>query len=151
MRGWLEEFAFSQVADESAVGGEEVVTGQVFERDPAEVVEDTVGDFAVEGADGEELEVDGSSVAIGVADANDVGTDLGADAELLVELAGEGLLRGLAGLYFSAGELPLERHGLVGASLTDKDGVCAQNEGCGHQAHGFATVLLDIRIHVLSV
>ena len=47
--------------------------------------------------------------------------DDGGDAELFVELAGEGLFRGLAGLDLAAGELPLEAHGLVGPALADED------------------------------
>ena len=43
------------------------------------------------------------------------------DAELFVELAGEGLLGGFAGLDLAAGELPFEAHGLIGAALADED------------------------------
>ena len=52
---------------------------------------------------------------------DDAAADLGGDAELFVELAGEGLLGGFAQFDLAAGELPLEAHGLVGAALADED------------------------------
>ena len=76
-----------------------------------------------------------------MADLRDPAADDGRDAELLVKLAGEGLLGGLAGLDLAAGELPFEAHGLVLAPLADEDfgaaavlaGGGAQNQRRGHQ------------------
>ncbi len=118
-----------QVADEIAVGGEEVVLRQLFEPDPAQVIEDAVFQLACELIDGEELQIDGAAVAIVVADLRDAAADGGGDAELFIELAGEGDLGAFAGLDFAAGTLPLERHGLIGAALADEDFIAAQHEG----------------------
>jgi len=121
--GWellLEQLAGGEVFDEIAVGGEEVVAGQIFELDPLDLLEDAVFDLAGELFDGEELEIDGAAVAVVVADVGDPGADLSGDTELLIELAGEGLLGTFAGLDLAAGKLPLQGHGLVGAPLADE-------------------------------
>lgn len=117
----LEELALGEVADEVEVGGEEVEGGELAERGPLEGVEDVVIEIAGEGVDDEELQVDGAAVAVAVADLGDAAVDDSLDAELLVELAGEGLLGGLSGLDLAAGELPFEAHGLVRAALADED------------------------------
>ncbi len=94
--------------------------------------------------DDEELKVDGAAVAIAMADLRDPAADDGRDAELLFELADEGMLGGLAGLDLAAGELPFEAHGLVRAALADEDfgaaglagelaGGGAQDQRRGHQ------------------
>ena len=88
----LEELAHGEVADEVEVGGEEVEGGELAEWGPLEGVEDAVVQLAGEGVDDEELQVDGATVAIVVAELGDAAADDGADAELLVELAGECLL-----------------------------------------------------------
>ena len=80
----LKEFTFRQVADKAAVGGEKVIARQVFEGDPADIVEYVMDQLAVEGADREELEVDGASIAVRVVDAGDERADFGTDAELFV-------------------------------------------------------------------
>ena len=110
----LEEFAVGEVADEVEVGGEEVVGRGGWRRGPEHVLEDAVDELAAELADEEELDFDGAAVAVGVADGGDAVADGGGDAELFVELAGEGLFGGFAGFDLAAGELPLEAHGLVG-------------------------------------
>ncbi len=117
----LEEFAVGEVADEGQVGGEEVEVGEAGDGGPLHLLEDAVGELAVVVEDGEELDFDGAAVAVVVADGGDAGADGGVDAELFVELAGEGLLGGFAGFDLAAGELPLEGHGLVGAALADED------------------------------
>lgn len=145
------EFAVGEVADESAVGGQEVVAGQAFEGDPADVVEDVIDDFALKGANGKELEVYCSPVAVGVMNTGDKGTDLGADSQFLVELASESLLGSFAGLDFTAGELPLEGHGLVDAALADENGVTAKNERGSDVADRLSLILLNIGVHALTV
>ena len=42
----LKQFAGGEIADEAAVGSEEVVTREIAQIAPAQVVEDVVGDFA---------------------------------------------------------------------------------------------------------
>jgi len=106
------------------------------ESGPAEVVEDAVGELALEGVDGEELEIDGASVAVVVTDMSDEGTDVGADAEFLVELAMEGFFGRFAGFDFAAGELPFEAHGLIGTALTDEDFVTAKDQRSHNIADG---------------
>ena len=105
-------------------------------------VEDAVIEFAGEVADGEELKVDGAAVAVAVAQLGDARADDGGDAEFFVEFAAEGLLGGFAGFDLSAGELPLETHGLVGPALANQNfsasaifaRCLAQDEGNDDQA-----------------
>src|SRR5437660_948695 len=52
----------------------------------------------------------------------------GLNAEFFVELAGQGLLRRLAGFDFASRELPLQGHGLVGAALADEHLAVADDE-----------------------
>ena len=117
----LEEFAVGEVADEGEVGGEEVVVGEGGEGGPEHVLEDAVDGLSLEVADEEEFDFDGSAVAVGVADGGDARSDGGVDGQLFVQFAGEGLFGGFVGLDLASGELPLEAHGLAGATLTDED------------------------------
>src|SRR3569623_2047551 len=71
----LQEFAGGEVFDEAAVGGEELVVGKFFELHPFELVEDFVLEFAFERGDCVELEVDGTAVAVVVADVSNVRGD----------------------------------------------------------------------------
>src|ERR1017187_9786966 len=121
VRQRLEQLAFGEGADEAEVGGKEVVSGQGSQRRPADFVEDAVADLAGEVPYGEELEVDGTSIAIAVADLHDAGADDGCNAKLLVEFAYQGLLGGLAGLDPAAGERPLQANRLIWPALTDQD------------------------------
>ena len=135
----LKKFAVGEVADEVEVGGEEVVVGETDDGAPEHLLEDgdVVGEFAEIFADAEELDLDGTAVAIGVADRSDVVADGGVDAEFFGEFAGEGFDGGFAGLDFAAGELPLEAHGLVGAALADEEfpvGCIAAQDQCGYDA-----------------
>jgi hypothetical protein len=116
----LEKFAGGEVADQAAVGGQEVVPGKFFELDPFELVEDLVLEFALERGDGEELQVDCAAVAVVVANVGDARADGGANSEFFLKLPREGLLRSFALFDFAAGELPLQCHGLIGAPLTDQ-------------------------------
>jgi len=102
----LQKLAGGEVADEAAVGGEEVVGGEVFKADPADLLVDLVIDFSGELVDDEELQIDGAAVAIVMADVGDGGADGSLDAKLFRELTGQGLLGALAGFDFAAGKLP---------------------------------------------
>lgn len=150
----LEELSGGKVADQSAVGGQELVGHKVFEPDPAELFKDAVLELAGKLMDSEELEVDSAAMAIIVADAGDKGTDGGLDAEFFVEFADQGLLRAFTGLDFASGKLPLEGHGLVGAALADQDFTAAHNQGRGHEAKGGAKRAVfagEIFFHASSV
>ena len=73
----LKQFAGGEIADEAAVGGEEVITGEVAQITPAQIVEDVVGDFARKLVDGEELQIDCAAVAVGVPHMRDERADGG--------------------------------------------------------------------------
>jgi len=147
----LQNFAVGEVADEAAIRGEEVVTGQVLERDPADVVKDVIDDFAFEGVDRKELQVDSAAVAVRVMNPDDVWADLGTDAKFFLEFTSEGLFGGFAGLDFATGELPLEGHGLLSATLANENRVCAQDQRSRDEAYRLCPILLNVRIHALLV
>src|ERR1035441_8123333 len=142
----LEQLAFGEIADESEVGGEEVVGGQRGQGRPTDFVEDAVIELAGVVADGEELQVNRTAVAIAVAQLGDARPNDGGNAEFFVEFAGERLLGGLAGFDLSAGELPLEAHWLVRPALANQNfGAAAifcrglaQDEGDDDQPHRLA-------------
>ncbi len=107
-----------------------------MELGPAEVVEDPIGELALEAVDGEELQIDRAAVAVVVSDMSDADADGSADAEFFVELAAEGFFRGLARFDFAAGELPLEAHGLIRTALADEHFAAAQDQRGHHVADG---------------
>jgi len=78
--GWLEKLALGEIANEVAVRCEEIVSGKVFEADPAHVVEDAILELAGKLIDGEELQVDGTAVTVVVANLRDSGADRRSDA-----------------------------------------------------------------------
>ena len=129
----LKEFAGGEVADQAAVGGEEIVFGELFEFHPLELLEDLVFEFALEGRNSEELKVDRSAMAIVVADVCDARADGGKDAEFFLEFPGERLFRAFAVLDFTAGELPLEGHGLIGPALANQDLSVPNQQACGDE------------------
>jgi hypothetical protein len=136
-RAWgLEQFSGGEVADEAAVGGEEVVVGKFFELDPLKLLENLVFEFAFEGSHGIELQVDCAAMAIVVADVGDVRADGGADAELFIEFASEGLFGAFTGFNFAPGEFPLQGHRLVGTALTDQDETITNQQRCDNEAEG---------------
>ena len=133
MQPVLEEFAACQVLDEAAVGGEEIVIGEFFEADPGHLGENAILQVAAEFPDGKELQVHRSAVAIIVADVGDARPDAGVDAQFFVKFANQGLFGGFAGLDFSARELPLQGHGLIGTALANEHFTAAYDEGGGHK------------------
>jgi hypothetical protein len=149
--GVLEELSFGQIVDEAAIGGQEVVGGKVFERHPTEIVEDAIFDFTFEGMHGEKLQIDRATTAIVVMDADDVSADSSGNAKFFFKFTRERLLCGFSRFDFAAGELPFERHRLIGATLADKDRIAAQNEGSGDESHRFSIALFDFGGHVPSV
>ena len=132
----LEKFAGGEVADKAAVGGEELVLGKFLKLDPFELVEDFVLEFAFERRHGEELQVNGASVAVVVPDVGNPGPDLCADAQFFLEFASEGLFRAFALLDFAAGKLPLQRHRLVGTALADQDKAVAHQQPRNDESEG---------------
>jgi hypothetical protein len=127
----LEELACGKIADEATIGGEEVVFRQFLELHPFELLEDLVLEFALERGNGEEPQVNGSAMAVVVPDMGDMLSDRRADAEFFLQLAQKRLLRGFAWFDFASGELPLQRHGLIGPPLTDQD-PAVPNQQPGH-------------------
>ncbi len=133
----LQEFAVGEVADEGQVRGEEVVLREPGERGPEHLLEDAVDGVALEFANEEELDFDGSAVAVGMADGGDERADGGVDRELFVQFASEGFFGGFVGLNFAAGELPFKAHGLAGSALADEDftgGALATQDQRGYDA-----------------
>jgi ATP-dependent protease ClpP protease subunit len=55
--GILQQLPSGQIPNQTPVGGEEVVLGQVFDFDPAQLVEDAVFQFAGELVDGIKLKI----------------------------------------------------------------------------------------------
>jgi len=135
----LQQLPGGQVADQVAVGGKEIVAGQVVEPDPANLLIDVVDDFARELVHREELQIDSAAVTVVMADSGDARANGGGYAELLVQLAGKGLLGTFTGLDLAAGKLPLQRHGLFRTALTDQHLACAHNERSSHKTEGWAT------------
>src|ERR1035441_6472433 len=97
-RWGLQQLARRQVADQPAVGGQELVIGKVFEADPAHLLIDAALDLAGELMNGKELQIDGAAMAVVVAYAGDAEADGGANAEFFVQFAGQRLLGAFAGL-----------------------------------------------------
>ena len=73
-------------------------------------------------------------MAVVVADARDRRADGCLDAQLFVQLTGQRLLRAFARLDLAAGKLPLERHRLIRAALTDQNFAVAHNQRRRHEA-----------------
>src|SRR5262249_55913183 len=121
-----EQFASSEVADEAAISGEEIVARQVAETTPAHIVEDVIGDFAFEMVNGEELQIDRTAIAVGMPYMSDSGSDGGGNTKFFFEFANERFFRAFAGFHFAAGELPLECHCLIRPALTYKHFVAAE-------------------------
>ena len=131
---WLQQFARSQIANESSIGGEKVVGGQVFKLGPAHFVVNAVLDFAGEIMHGEELQIYRAAVTVVVADVGDLGTNYCMNAKLFFQFARKRFFRAFAGFDFAAGKLPLRGHGLVWTALADQYFSAAHNQGRGNKA-----------------
>src|SRR5450631_3608061 len=86
-------------------------------------------------ADLKELQVDGPPTAVGMAKLDDSRPYQRVNAEFLVQLSLQGLLRAFAGFDLAAGELPFECHWLIRTALADKHLVPTKNERSNHQAN----------------
>ena len=62
--------------------------------------------------------------------------DFCVDTQFFLEFAGEGLLGAFTLFDFPAGKFPLQRHGLVGASLADQDKSIANQQTSHNKAEG---------------
>jgi len=60
------------------------------------------------------------------------------NTKLFIQFAGKRLFRALAGLDLAAGELPLQRHGLIRTALTDEDFAAAHDERSRNKTKGGA-------------
>jgi hypothetical protein len=147
----LKQLARRQVADEIPVGCKKIKGRQVAQRNPAHIVEDSVGDFATERADGKKLQIYCPAAAVNMANASHEVADIGVDTELFIKLADQRLFRRFSPFDFPPWELPLEGHGLIGAALTDENLVATQNEGSDDKAYGLRSVLFDFFLHATSV
>ena len=77
-------------------------------------------------------------MAIVVADVGYARSDGGVNAQFFLQFADEGLLGAFAWFDFSAGKLPLQSHGLVGAALADQDQAVANQQSSNDEAKGGA-------------
>jgi nitrogen fixation NifU-like protein len=75
--------------------------------------------------------------------AGDFAADVGKNAELFLELAGEGLAGRLAGLDFTAGELPLEAMAVLGLALPDQEFAIAAKDACDNDSSASHYVRID--------
>src|ERR1017187_3195218 len=103
--------------DEFPVAFHEIQFGELEVGLPMQIVKDQVPRLAGEAADAEEDQLDGVLPGIGVAIAGDHLAGRARDAQLLLQLAGQGLFGALARLHLAAGELPFQRMRLEGSAL----------------------------------
>jgi hypothetical protein len=124
--------ACGEICDEFAIGQEEIVIGEFAREDPGDLFERARGDIGFGELGGEKMDFEffGSGGVV-VADAGDFDGFGEGDAELFAEFAGEGLLEGLAGADFAAGEFPFKGRGVAAAALADEESpICTFNYSC---------------------
>ena len=109
---------------------------ELAQLNPFDLVVDAVQDFAGKLDYREELQIDGAAVTVVMADMRDSRADGGADAELLIQFAGQGLLRAFAGFDLAARKLPEQGHRLIRAALTDQDLAVMHDERGRHETKG---------------
>jgi hypothetical protein len=124
----LKQFACRQVLNEISIGCEEIVPGEIFKLDPADLLVNLVIDLAREFIHCKELQVDGAAVSVVVPYARHRCTNQRCDSELFSKLAGERLLSAFSRFDLATRELPLQSHGLIGATLPNKNFAPTQNE-----------------------
>ena len=134
----LKQLACGEVANQAAVGSQELKICKLFEPCPAHLMEDAVFDFASELVHGKELEIYSAAVAVVVTNVNDPGADNRLDAKFFIKLSCERLLRALTSLDLASGKLPLQGHWLVGSPLPNEYFAVAQDKGGRHKAKGGA-------------
>jgi hypothetical protein len=143
----LKQFSRGQIADQVSIRGEKVKARQFPQRNPAQIVENAVLDFALEGMYGEELQIDGAAAAIGVAGARDQRPKLSLNSQFFFQFASERLLRTFARLNLAARKLPLQRHGLIRTPLANQDPISAKDQSGDYVPYGFVPVLFDVCPH----
>src|SRR5450631_3076146 len=121
--------------DEFAIAGHEIQAGELEFGLPAQIVKDQVLRLTEELIHAEEDQLNRVLRGIGVVIARDELAGGAGDAEFLFELARQGLLRGLAGLDLAAGELPFQRMGLPGRTLSHQNFVLALQYRRHHLDH----------------
>ena len=131
-----EQLPVRQVANQPAVGGQEVEGRELFELGPAHLVIDAVLHLAAELVHGEKLQVDCAAMAIVVPNMGDTRPDHRLDAQLFFQFAGQRLFRALASLDLAAGKLPVRSHGLVRPPLADQNFAAAHNQRRRNKAQG---------------
>src|SRR5215510_15484331 len=118
---WLEDLAGTDLLDESNVGLEKVVSGKLSAFHPTHIVKDTVLDFSLEVIDAVEVQFHRVPGAIAMSDHRHSRANRRFDAELFLQLPPQRRPESFLGLNLAAGELPLERHGLLRCALADQD------------------------------
>src|ERR1022692_4563462 len=122
--------------DELPVAFDEIQVGELEFGLPMQVVKDQIARLAGKVADAEEDQLDGVFPRIGVAIAGDHFAGRASDAQLLLQLAGQGLFGALARFHLAAGELPFQ-------------GMRLERSALPHQY--FAVVLENRRYHLKHV
>src|ERR1039457_4097131 len=107
--------------DEFPVAFHEIQFGELELGLPMQMVEDQVPRLAREVADAKEDQLDGVFPGIGVAIAGHDFAGSARDAQLLLQLACEGLFGALARLHLAAGELPFQWMRLERSALPHQD------------------------------
>ena len=97
--------------------------------------EDAVLNLSLILADDVEAEFDHSAIGILVLNPCDLIADRGDDPELFFQFAAQRVARLLTLFDLSAGELPLERHGLVSRALANQELAILFDEGCDDALH----------------
>jgi hypothetical protein len=134
-RDGLQEFSSGQVFHEFMVSFEKVIRKQIFARGPLHIAEDAVLDLTFMLANNEETQFHHAAVGIFVLDTGQFVADGGVDAEFFFQFAAKGGAGLFAFLNFSAGKLPLERHGLMARSLAHQQLVIFHNQSCNDTFH----------------
>src|ERR1022692_2170124 len=121
--------------DEFPVAFHEIQFGKFELRLPMQMVEDQVPRLAREVADAEEDQLNRVFPGIGVAIAGDDFAGSARDAQLLLQLACQGLFGALAGLHLAARELPFQRVRLERSALAHEDFAVALENRRHHLKH----------------
>ena len=129
----LQQLTRRQIADQSPVRCKKLVLRKVLKLDPLELMEDLVLQFAFKRSHREELQVDGATVTVIMANVRDLWPDGGPDPQLLLQFARESLFWCFALLNLSAGKFPLQCHWLVRAPLADEHQAIASQQPCNHK------------------
>src|ERR1035437_1457112 len=117
--------------DEFPVAFHEIQFGKLELGLPVQIVKDQVSRLTEEAAYAEEDQLDGVLPGIGVAIAGHHFAGSARDAQLLLQLARQGLFGALAVLHLAAGKLPFQRVRLERSALAHED-LAVALENCRH-------------------